>query len=74
MQGKFQTLRNQFSIFVFIDSLAGYRILDWKSFSSLKALLLLILSSIVAIEKSEVFEIWLFFLESSRIFSLALKI
>lgn len=37
MQGKFQTLRNQFSISVFIHSLAGYRILDWKSFRSLKA-------------------------------------
>lgn len=67
-------LINQFSIFVFIDSLAGYRILDWKSFGSLKALLLLILISIVAIEKCTVFEIWLFFLESTRIFSLTLKI
>lgn len=56
MQGKFQTEKSIF-YFVFIDSLAGYRILDWKSFRSLKALLLLILISIVAIEKSEVFEI-----------------
>ena len=49
------TAREVPSISVFIDSLAGYRILGWKSFSSLKSLLLGILVSIMAFEKSEAF-------------------
>ena len=51
------TAREVPSISVFIDSLAGYRILGWKSFSSLKSLLLGILVSIMAFEKSEAF-VW----------------
>lgn len=61
--------------FVFVDSLAWYRILDWKSFRSWKALLLGILVSIVTVEELEGF-VWnlVFFLESSRVSSLTLGI
>ena len=55
------TVREVPSVSVFISSLAGYRILGWKLFRSLKALLLGILVSIMAFEKSETFVYWAFF-------------